>query len=527
MSKIQFFRNGAVAASLEAAKTAMSGAAVLDGEMILGRYADGDKVRTLAAIAYVKDGAKSLEFVDNIEAVAGLQKQINEITGGGTGSIASQITSAIQALDAEIPSNDGQYVTVKVTEVDGKITAVNVTDAGVKTYADDAVKALADDAVAKNTAAIAKLNGAADTEGSVAKAVADAKKELIGDAAEEYNTLGKLEDKIQAVEGAAKSYSIAAITEGLGDNIREAYKLVDEDGAQAGATINIYKDSSLKSVVLDGQELVFTYILANGTENVVRLDVSAFLHESEFGDGLQVVNHVISVKVDAASEAFLTVGADGIKLAGVQDAIDGAEAQALADAKTYADGKVKELADGAVATNAAAIAKEVTDREGAVSAEAQAREEADAALSERIAKFESGDASVANQIAAAIADLDATVGSQAVAEGKHVAVQVVETDGKLTGLTVTESDIASKAALDAEISRADAAEKANAKAIEVVFLTSADKTELEGKITAEETRAKASEKVNADAIALLNGDVNTAGSVLYTVHTAILDCGTY
>ena len=138
MSKIQFFRNGAVAASLEAAKTAMSGATVLDGEMILGRYADGDKVRTLAAIAYVKDGAKSLEFVDNIEAVAGLQKQINEITGG-SGSIATQIAAAVQALDAEVTSKDGQYVTVKVTEVDGVITAVNVTDAGVKTYADGAV----------------------------------------------------------------------------------------------------------------------------------------------------------------------------------------------------------------------------------------------------------------------------------------------------------------------------------------------------------------------------------------------------
>jgi len=46
-----------------------------------------------------------------------------------------------------------------------------------------------------------------------------------------------------------------------------------------------------------------------------------------------------------------------------------------------------------------------------------------------------------------IADLDATVGSTTVAQDKHVAVQVVETDGVLTGLTVTESDIASATAL--------------------------------------------------------------------------------
>ena len=48
-----------------------------------------------------------------------------------------------------------------------------------------------------------------------------------------------------------------------------------------------------------------------------------------------------------------------------------------------------------------------------------------------------------NNAAQAIAELDATVGSTSVETGKHVAVQVVETDGKLTGITVTEDDIAS------------------------------------------------------------------------------------
>lgn len=51
----------------------------------------------------------------------------------------------------------------------------------------------------------------------------------------------------------------------------------------------------------------------------------------------------------------------------------------------------------------------------------------------------------------AINSLDATVGATSVESGKHVAVQVVETDGKLTALTVTENDIASAAALAQEI----------------------------------------------------------------------------
>ena len=144
----------------------------------------------------------------------------------------------------------------------------------------------------------------------------------------------------------AKTYSIAKV-EGtelsdLGTNVKEAYKLIDEDNVKAGAYIPVYKDSSLKSVELvsekpavgednqegyvpskQGQFLKFTYLTTNGQDNVVYLDVSSFLAESEFKNGLSVNdNGEVSVKVDATSDEFLTVGADGVKLTGVQSAID-------------------------------------------------------------------------------------------------------------------------------------------------------------------------------------------------------------
>ena len=236
-----------------------------------------------------------------------------------------------------------------------------------------------------------------EIEGSIKKAVADAKTELIDDATEDGNTLGKLEDRIETIVANEKTYSIAKVESGLGDNVKEAFKLVDEDGTQVGETINIYKDSSLISIELTdanaegvaGQYIKYTYVLASGEESVQYVNVSRLLAEAEFKNGLEVSTAgEVNVKVDAASEAFLTVGADGVKLSGVQDAIDTAKGEAIA------------------------------------------------------------------AIAPAIAALDATVGSQTVAEGKHVAVEVVETDGVLTGLTVVESDIASAealATLDAEV----------------------------------------------------------------------------
>ena len=138
----------------------------------------------------------------------------------------------------------------------------------------------------------------------------------------------------------AKTYSIAKV-EGaelsdLGTNVKEAYKLIDEDNVKAGSYIPVYKDSSLKSVELvaskpaeggggtvQGQFLKFTYLTTEGKDNVVYLDVSLFLAETEFKNGLSVNgNGEVSVKVDAASDGFLTVGSDGVKLTGVQSAID-------------------------------------------------------------------------------------------------------------------------------------------------------------------------------------------------------------
>ena len=111
---------------------------------------------------------------------------------------------------------------------------------------------------------------------------------------------------------------------GLGTNVKEAYKLIDGNNTKHGDYIKIYKDSSLKTVVFEDQTLKFTYIYSDGSEDTVDVDVSAFLTENEYADGLQVVNHVISVKRDANSESFLSISADGIKLSGVQEAINNA-----------------------------------------------------------------------------------------------------------------------------------------------------------------------------------------------------------
>ena len=289
---------------------------------------------------------------EGYNTLGGLQTKVQALeTAVGTGgTVAAQITAAIEKLDATVTSDGGGFVTVQVTETDGKLTNVAVTTndiASAKKLSDleAAVgagftsSATVADKIADNKADIDVIKG--EGEGSIKKAVADAKASIISGASSDYNTLGKLEKKVNDVAAAAKSYEIKAITSGLSANVKEAYGLFDEDGQQSGATINIYNDSALQSVKLvgtkpaegeegqdgyvpskQGQFLMFDYLTTKGEPNVVYLDVSSFLAESEFGDGLDVVGGIVSVNVADPTKAntvatvksgknFLELEADG------------------------------------------------------------------------------------------------------------------------------------------------------------------------------------------------------------------------
>lgn len=172
--------------------------------------------------------------------------------------------------------------------------------------------------------------------------------------------LKELKDDIASTGSAAKTYKIVEVaTEEAANTSLKEYKVQVAVGSgafaddTASATIVVPKDQHLKEVKLvtednehhTGQFLKYTYVLNTGAESDVYVDVSSFLTQSEFGDGLEVssagvvsvklgqglefsgetgenVKQSIKVKIDSASESFLTIGADGVKLAGVQNAID-------------------------------------------------------------------------------------------------------------------------------------------------------------------------------------------------------------
>ena len=146
-------------------------------------------------------------------------------------------------------------------------------------------------------------------------------------------------------------------------NVKEAYEVVsvaNEDKARletrTGEVIKIYKDSALESIAYvkdngkekgtegykEGQFLKYVYTLANGTEETVYVDMSELVDQAEVENGIQAINGKLSVKIDDTSENFLTVSTDGVKLSGVQDAIATAKSEVIGGATT---GTLKGLED--------------------------------------------------------------------------------------------------------------------------------------------------------------------------------------
>ena len=143
----------------------------------------------------------------------------------------------------------------------------------------------------------------------------------------------------QAIQANLGSITIAKVTSD-DTTIAASYQL-QVNGEAKGVTIDIAKDQSIKDIeVLDmnatlnddgtikagnpigSTALCISYILADGTYKLAKLDYSRFLEETEFSNGLEVNNHKIYVKVDQLSESFLSVSSAGVKIAGVQNAIN-------------------------------------------------------------------------------------------------------------------------------------------------------------------------------------------------------------
>lgn len=228
--------------------------------------------------------------------------------------------------------------------------------------------------------------------------------------------------------------NVVKITSGLPENVREAYVVINKLGEQLGDRIDIYYDSTIVSIDYLPEEQIIRYVYINskGEEVTVDIDLSKIVIESEFADGLQVNSGVVSVKIDATSDSYLTVSEEGLKLSGVAEFLS-----ALVDVNNQQWAVI----------NQNRIDMETVDGQlwAAIGNEATLRENADNALSDRIDNLQTSIDDEARQRQEA----DENLANAIEAEKDRAVAKENEIDAKV----------------DAEKARAEAAEQALSGAI--------------------------------------------------------------
>ena len=307
------------------------------------------------------------------------------------------LTHYDEKIKAVIDSKDAASLKSAKDYADG--LAVNYDAAGT---AETKVNELANGQVKTNTEAIATLNGGANTEGSVAKAVADAK--------------AGLETKISAVDAKAVAAQAAA------DNAKNAADAVDAkvgavpEGSTVMTEIKKVKDAAYNDTEVRG--LIKTnadnITALTGRADAVEGKVTTLIGEDTGKSARTIANEELTKQLipENAKDSLDTLQEIA---AWIQNHPDDASAMnaAIAALKT----KVGDIPEGATATTVVAYIKELVDAEKVRATGVESG--LDTRVNAVEAKLGDGEGSVSKQIEAAVkVETDARIAADSALDGK-------------------------------------------------------------------------------------------------------------
>lgn len=404
-----------------------------------------------------------------------------------------KIKTLIDTKDATTLQSAKDYADSLASNYDGIGTAQTLVDA------------LAGGAVKTNTDAIAKLNGAATVEGSVAKAVADAKTAL-------ETKITAADDKAGAAQAAANDLKTYVGTIPTAAKAKDVVSYVDEK------TAGIATDASLAALTGRVNTAEGKITTAEGNIATLQTDVDAVEAKvtTLVGDDANksvrtIANEELTKQLipDNAKESLDTLQEIANWIQSHPD-----DASAMSAAIEALKTKVGDIPEGATATTVVTYIKELVD------AEKTRATGVEGGLDTRVKAIETklgdGEGSVTSQITAAVnAEKSAREAADTAIEAKVTAAQAKADDNakNIATLTTTVGTKAAQSDLDALAGRVTTAEK------DIDDLQAA--IGVDGKVTAAIADAK---KAGTDAQATADKNKTDLATLTTTVggHTTTL-----
>ena len=455
------------------------------------KYADGLNKTAGTDITALK--AKDSELQAAIEAESTARTAaINKLNGTAEteGSVAKSIKDALDPVKAD------------VTKAKSDITAN--TDA----IAQEAATARA--AEQANATAIKKLNGTAETEGSVAKSIKDALSPVKTD-------VNQAKTDITALQGSVTN-NAKAITDGDVATLKSAKAYADkaisdlvDSAPEDRNTLNKLSEAiKANKDVYDGY---VTTVNASLAKKVDKVEGSRLITEKE---AKEFAAKAETADVTKALETAKTFTTDEIaKVNSANTALGGRvtslETLVGKDAKgdDPATGLVKKVADlqAKNVSQDTAIEGAQSTADNAVTAAAAAQKQADKGVTDAAAAKKQADKGVTDA-AAAQAGVDALKTQLGAAGTSGISKDVKDNKAAIDAINNAETGILAqgKKYTDGKIDEVNTKVTANTTAI-----------------SKEQDRAKKAEKANADALAKLNGTAETEGSVAKSIADALAD----
>ena len=488
IQNVRFLRNGTLFTSREQATSALTNfelTSEMDGSSILARYQVGtDPIKTLVGYVYYKDASNNSVTIFDIDDAG---SDVDE-------KIKTAIKTEIDKLDYTDSAVPGQYVS-QVSQADGKISVSRVALPDASSVSGDS-KVLIDVTQDKGQikASAANLSGVKLDGYSEAATTGDvASTDTLGEA------LGKLQKTIHEMDKPASAEDGKVVTtisenDGVVSEIKANVKDLQLGGydKDTSATGNIASTDTINAALSKLENKAAAITIANadksinvksgvsGTDINVNIKSGELVLAKDGSAGLytDIKLSGITVSSEAVKEEYALIGTNGSQLGTSIKVYKDSHIVSITYITDPSDAKYQNLkyvyidASGATKTEYVDISSLVLEAEfasGITVTDHVARGVVDQSSEKDSSKnsFLTVGADgfkvdgIKGEIDTKINALGATVGSTDVEGGKHVAVQVVENAGKLTALTVTETNIASDSALAAEIAARKAVDGQN------------------------------------------------------------------